>query len=771
MTGKYRFIFRFSAITLLLMLSAGLRTAGVRAAESLRTAVSALKKATAINDQLRVLDEAAARYATELETGGWELSFLRAPAKDLPKDLVPTLDDLAAMDAADWTMADFAEAKFICLYNDRGTLRLLGDFQIRLPEANRAATAEEADAVLYLVHRGKVRNAEPGNPHHRPYQVYIFRRDGHACVTPLPAGADTQTGKATTLTALWTRTRPWLYGGLDLHYKEGTATYRVTGNTCALTALKGAFTRYEVPADAEGYQVTGIEKCDNSTLEELTLPEGVTWIGDISCKKLRVMNFPSTLRRITGRVNTSVMERVALNEGLEEIGDFSLQWAYDEQFTLPSTLRAMGRGTLQYGASCSCLIIPEGITALPDSFLMDAPRLLSVYIPASVTVFGSDMLNYGRTHIFAPEGSPAAAWAESEGFRWTPCASAADMPLPYYGVENGFEYAIIADEAMLTGYTGSDEYVRVPERLGGHPVRIIEYEAFDQNNVPRSIVFPESVTLVRNYFATYCGGLTTVYLPASVTQADLSAYWQDEFCPPECTLYVPEGSPLAQKWAASETPLRWAVWTPGMEQPPAGKAFAWDAEQSARLQTPGATVVFGRMELDENTKNGPEDVEWTVLAAEEDRSLLIARQALFNQPFDNSPSHPASMSWGTSTLRDWLQTECIDTMFTRSERAMILAEQHGSLSDKIFLLSIGEADQLFDRQQSRQCALYGDRKQRPGQWWLRTNGASRSNSIAYVDKDGAISYAGLGCGASMLIRPAIWVRHSAPLVFQFLPKK
>ena len=129
------------------------------------------------------------------------------------------------------------------------------------------------------------------------------------------------------------------------------------------------------------------------------------------------------------------------------------------------------------------------------------------------------------------------------------------------------------------------------------------------------------------------------------------------------------------------------------------------------------------------------------------------------------------MSWGASTLRDWLQTECIDTMFTRSERAMILAEQHGSLSDKIFLLSIGEADQLFDRQQSRQCALYGDRKQRPGQWWLRTNGASRSNSIAYVDKDGAISYAGLGCGASMLIRPAIWVRHSAPLVFQFLPKK
>ena len=122
------------------------------------------------------------------------------------------------------------------------------------------------------------------------------------------------------------KVRKAFFGTLVVSYPEGIATFRVTGDTCCIVGLEGGFTHYEIPAEVEGYPVTGIERIKNDTLESLTLPEGVVYIENAEryalwCKNLTSMNFPSTLRRIGTYADCHFpITALELNEGLEEIG-------------------------------------------------------------------------------------------------------------------------------------------------------------------------------------------------------------------------------------------------------------------------------------------------------------------------------------------------------------------------------------------------------------------------------------------------------------------
>ena len=760
MTGNHRFFRGLLIVILALALCAG-----SAAAESLADVQAALADASGIDEQLGILYNASFRFSGELETAGWDVSLTCAPAGDLPEDLKVSTDRILEMEKTDLSVQDLEGAKIICLYNDKGTLRLLGDYQVRIPEALRAASVEEADTVLYMLHYTTSRSDYIGSAYNRHYDAYVFRRGENTCcaasrvtTTPPVSGYGTLSGETVAMSDLWNGTRPWFYGTMEISYPEGTATYRITGSTCCLAGLEGEFTRFEIPESVNGYPVTGIEYCGCETLEELILPEGIVWIQCVYGSKLKTMNFPSTLRRITSGIPT-YLNNLILNEGLEEIGDFAVLYADGEDFFLPSTLKSVGRGTLEYGVKCPVIIIPEGMTALPDYFLMGADSLVAVYIPAGVTSFGSDLLNYGNCRIYTPEDSRAASWAKGKGYEWTPCESAEAMPPVTAGEENGFRYVLLGGEAVLTGYTGSEEDVRVPETLGGCPVTSVHCETFDRNNLIRSIALPETVTVLRNECIYNCYGLKTLYLPASVTRHGLSSYWQTYHTAPESTVYLAEGSPIAEEWSGSED-MRWAVWEDGAEALPQEEPFAWSEEQLTALRTPGETVTFGNWELNENEADGPEPVEWTVLAAEDGRSLLVTKNALTERRFDDATNHPTFMSWSSSDIRVWLQTECIDTLFSRAERTMILSVEHGTLSEKIFFLSTEEVRTLFASDEDRICMLYKDGEECPGSWWLRTAGTSEkhSNVLANVQSDGTVNDVGANYGVFKLIRPAVWVR-------------
>lgn len=122
----------------------------------------------------------------------------------------------------------------------------------------------------------------------------------------------------------------------------------------------------------------------------------------------------------------------------------------------------------------------------------------------------------------------------------------------------------------------------------------------------------------------------------------------------------------------------------------------------------GDYVVFGNYEQDGNTANGPEPIEWQVLDENEGEMLLISRYILDIKPYNTAN---IDVTWETCTLRNWLNDDFYNTVFTVEEKVNIVTvklsnsdnvssayrvgEGGNDTSDKVFLLSADESRKYY----------------------------------------------------------------------------
>lgn len=152
---------------------------------------------------------------------------------------------------------------------------------------------------------------------------------------------------------------------------------------------------------------------------------------------------------------------------------------------------------------------------------------------------------------------------------------------------------------------------------------------------------------------------------------------------------------------------------------------------------------FGNYPQDFNRTVTP--IEWQVLKQEGNKALLItkAMSPLFMRPFDSK-----SNVWADSEIRRWLNGEFLDTAFTDDEKAAIYETELPDVGtkDKVFLLSIEEAETLYKNDKERGIWQY---------WLLRSPGVNPSFT-AEVLPGGALS--GLAYYyINKVVRPALWV--------------
>ena len=189
----------------------------------------------------------------------------------------------------------------------------------------------------------------------------------------------------------------------------------------------------------------------------------------------------------------------------------------------------------------------------------------------------------------------------------------------------------------------------------------------------------------------------------------------------------------------------------------------------------GDYVFFGAYEQDNNTSNGKEDVEWLVLEIKDGKTLVISQYALDCKQYNTSFT---DVTWETCTLRKWLNNDFINAAFSADEKAMIptitvSADKNPEYStnpgnatqDRVFLLSITEANKYFSSDSARQCkptdyaVANGAWESNSGicWWWLRSPGYSQGRAAnVYSGGDG------YGDGDwvnddGYAVRPALWI--------------
>ena len=93
------------------------------------------------------------------------------------------------------------------------------------------------------------------------------------------------------------------------------------------------------------------------------------------------------------------------------------------------------------------------------------------------------------------------------------------FPIPVGAAQSGdFTYSVVAvaNEVIITGYTGSGGDVVIPAWIDGRPVTSIGYSVFADCSGLTSITIPNSVTSIGSGAFTNCSGLTSIIIPNRV---------------------------------------------------------------------------------------------------------------------------------------------------------------------------------------------------------------------------------------------------------------
>lgn len=197
----------------------------------------------------------------------------------------------------------------------------------------------------------------------------------------------------------------------------------------------------------------------------------------------------------------------------------------------------------------------------------------------------------------------------------------------------------------------------------------------------------------------------------------------------------------------------------------------------------GDIVYFGTYEQDNDTSNGKEDIEWLVLAKENNRVLVISDKALDCQPYNSS--YTEEVTWENCSLRKWLNGTFLNKAFSTEEQAQIQnttvsadnnpqysTNPGNATTDKVFLLSINEVEKYFNSDEARKCAPTAYAKAQGAStsdtcktpsgaatcwWWLRSPGDDQS-SAAYVYFGGDVFELGNYVYSVLTaVRPALWI--------------
>lgn len=203
----------------------------------------------------------------------------------------------------------------------------------------------------------------------------------------------------------------------------------------------------------------------------------------------------------------------------------------------------------------------------------------------------------------------------------------------------------------------------------------------------------------------------------------------------------------------------------------------------------GDVLSFGHYEQDNDTSNGKEPIDWIVLSREGNKALVLSVYALVNQPYNEVEE---KVTWATCSLRSWLNSAFLNDAFSGTEKAYISTvkvsadrnpdydtDPGKATKDKVFLLSVNEANRYFSSDNERVCLFTEYAKHnadwRGGEaysddcnWWLRTPGWSqkdaahvwwymRGNGTFPSTPSGSLCTYGGDVEDTEYVRPAMWI--------------
>jgi len=153
--------------------------------------------------------------------------------------------------------------------------------------------------------------------------------------------------------------------------------------------------------------------------------------------------------------------------------------------------------------------------------------------------------------------------------------------------------------------------------------------------------------------------------------------------------------------------------------------------------------------------------DWLVLEQRDGKTLLLMKDILEMRPYHATLD---AVDWEKCTLRSWLngafyqglpeadRARISETALTNNDNVQYSTKAGGNTKDRVFLLSLAEANLYFRGNDARVGRSNGVAKH----WWLRSPGLEPMLA-ATVTSDGNLGFAGSGVNyTNRGVRPAVW---------------
>lgn len=194
----------------------------------------------------------------------------------------------------------------------------------------------------------------------------------------------------------------------------------------------------------------------------------------------------------------------------------------------------------------------------------------------------------------------------------------------------------------------------------------------------------------------------------------------------------------------------------------------------------GQRVFFGNYDQGD----GSEKIAWFVIKIEGKKALLLSEKILDEKPYHES--YADEITWEKCSLRAWLNNDFYNKAFSSSEKARIVevnntnpavsgsvygymfyTEGGRNTKDKVFLLSVEEAESFYKKFGSWNCYFTKKVAKQGGYaadinlgpvWWLRSPGAEKNCASMVIASEGIHKSCFEPAWVNTIgVRPAIWI--------------
>ena len=243
----------------------------------------------------------------------------------------------------------------------------------------------------------------------------------------------------------------------------------------------GDHTLYFVLKDSTFVESRAFYEC--SKLREVEIPDGVTTIKSSAfgwCKSLWKVKLPNSVTVIDWGAfkDDEKIGNFTVSNSLHTIGEQAFANCTILPFSMPSTVRSIGEGAFSACKNLRTVVIPEGVTSIPDDVFMFCDSITSVSIPSTVTYIGDSAFNN--------------------------CGSLLTVDIPE-GVKKIVMRTFYGCSALTS--------VNLPSTLES-----IDSFAFNRCSSLQEIDIPEGTTTLSGAVFANCTSLKTVYIPSTLTK-------------------------------------------------------------------------------------------------------------------------------------------------------------------------------------------------------------------------------------------------------------